>query len=303
MADFSLEAAGQWGEVGRIKNEVKSAFWAVFIYKMDLSTVTVGKKLTVINQYIMLIKVKYMDIYLLKKLGFSDKSAQVYLALLRLGPSSVRKLAEECGLNRGTTYDALKWLKEQGVVNYYHTDTKQTFVAEDPEKLQAMASAQEKTLKEIKINLNKLIPELQALHHKGGARPVARYFEQSEIPRILQDVIDICADDEEQMYRIYSTAGIREHLYDGFDTFSDVRIAKGIGVKVIAIGAGGELRGLDERKWLKAEIVTPTYIMIYPGKTAYISLNAKKELVGVVIENEGVYETQKRIFDSLWEKL
>jgi len=244
-----------------------------------------------------------MDISLLKKLGFSDKSATVYLALLRLGPSSVRALAEECGLNRGTTYDALKWLQEQGVVNYYHQDTKQTFVAEDPGKLHQMVRDQERELQTVDQKLDKLIPELQALHDRGGERPVARYFARSEIAQILQDVIETCADDGEQMYRIYSTAGIREHLYEGFDTFSDVRIAKGIGVKVIAIGAGGELRGLDERKWLPEAIATPTYIIIYPGKTAYISLNAKKELVGVVIENEGVYETQKRIFDSLWQKL
>lgn len=132
---------------------------------------------------------------------------------------------------------------------------------------------------------------------------MARYYERSEIPQILQDVIDTCEKDEEGMYRIYSTAGIREHLYDGFDTFSDVRISKGISVKVIALGVGGELRGLDERKWLSAAGKTPTYIIIYPGKTAYISFNAKQELVGVVIENQGVYETQKSIFDSLWNKL
>ena len=92
-------------------------------------------------------------------------------------------------------------------------------------------------------------------------------------------------------------------MYDDFPSFSDVRVAKGINVKVIAIGKGGELRGMDERKWLDLESETPTYIIIYPGKTAYISLNAKKEPVGVVIENDGVYETQKGIFDQLWKTL
>jgi hypothetical protein len=66
---------------------------------------------------------------------------------------------------------------------------------------------------------------------------------------------------------------------------------------------GGELRGLDERRWLKRESPTPTYIIVYPGKVASISLNGRGELIGVVIENEGVYETQKIIFDELWEKL
>ena|SRR3989339_61070 len=253
---------------------------------------------------------------LLNKLGFSDKSAKLYLALLQLGPSSVRKLAEFCELNRGTTYDTLKWLQERGVVTFYQKQTKQYFVAENPEKLLNLAKNQEEELKEAQKRISKAIPELQALYNKGGERPVARYYEKDEISKILQDVLDTCEETGEMVYRIYSAEGIREYLYDSFDTFSDVRIAKGIAVKVIAMGKGGELRGLDERKWLKVtrdphltspykgeEYINNTYIILYPGKTAYVSLNAKKEPIGVVIENDGVFETQKIIFDNLWKTL
>ena len=132
---------------------------------------------------------------------------------------------------------------------------------------------------------------------------MARYVEKAQISSILQDVLDTCADDPEQMYRIYSAENIREDLYDGFPTFSDVRVARGIRVRVIALGKGGELRGLDERKWLPIEKSTPTYIIIYPGKTAYISLTAQGEPMGVVIENAGVYETQRVIFDEFWASL
>ncbi len=263
-----------------------------------------------------------MNIEILKKLGFSDKYAKVYLALIQLGPSSVRKLAEFVALNRGTTYDALKWLKAEGVVTFYQKDTKQYFVAEKPEKLLDMIKSREEELQETGKDIEKIIPELQALHSKGGDRPVARYFAKDELHHILEDVLDVCQQDEEQMYRIYSAEGVREFLYENFPTFSDVRIAKGINVKVIAIGEGGELRGLDERKWLDpsnpahaslAEVSSPkrggssdvfaTYIILYPGKSAYISLDAKGDPVGVVIENGGVYETQKLIFDKLWKSL
>ena len=70
-----------------------------------------------------------MNINYLKKLGFSDKVAKVYLGLLLLGPSSVRTLAEHVEYNRGTTYDALKWLQEEGVVSFFKKDSKQHFVA------------------------------------------------------------------------------------------------------------------------------------------------------------------------------
>jgi len=275
----------------------------------------------------MLYLAKNMQVDIFKKLGFNDKNAKIYLALLRLGPSSVRKLAESCELNRGTTYDSLKWLKDQGVVSFYQKDTKQYFVAEKPEKLLDIIRYREEELQETGKDIEKMIPELQALHNKGGERPVARYYGKDELHLILEDVIGTCEHAEIKEYRIYSAEGVRKFLYEDFPTFSDVRISKGIEVKVIAIGDGGELRGLDERKWLslsgdkkkdenfnrnpsqpplqgEANYNTlGTYILIYPGKTAYISLNAKNEPVGVVIKNDGVYETQKLIFDNLWNNL
>lgn len=244
-----------------------------------------------------------MDINLLKKLGFSDKSAKIYLALLSLGPSSVRKLAEKCDLNRGTTYDALKWLKDKGVVNFYNQDTKQTFVAEDPKKLHNIVREDKEILDTVDRRLEKIVPELQALFNKGGERPVAKYYAQDELVNILQDVLNTCEESEDKSYYIYSAEGVRQYLYENWPTFSDARIAKSISVKVIAIGQGGETRGLDERKYLSAKSETPTYIIIYSGKTAYISLDAKGEPVGVVIENDGVYQTQKLIFNSLWNNL
>lgn len=244
-----------------------------------------------------------MKIDLLKKIGFSDKTAQVYLGLIKLGPSSVRNLAEFCGLNRGSTYDALKWLEERSLVSFYEKEAKQHFVAEPPERLQALMSQEQSELATAGRELEKHIPELEALYNRGGGRPVARYFDQNELSIILNDILETCAESEEKMYRVYSTEGIRDLLYQDFSTFSDARIGKGIAVRVIALGAGGALRGLDERKWLEVKDTTPTYIIIYPGKTAYISLNAAHEAVGVVIENDGIFQTQKQVFDSLWERL
>lgn len=148
-----------------------------------------------------------------------------------------------------------------------------------------------------------MLPELRSIYNKGGERPVARYYEGDDIHKILEDVLSACEQNGETEYRVYSTAGVREHLYRGFETFSDVRVAKGLAVKAVAIGEGGELRGLDERKWLDISYHSPTYIIIYSGKTAYISLNAKGEPVGVVIDNQGVHEMMKGVFEELWKKL
>jgi hypothetical protein len=190
-----------------------------------------------------------------------------------------------------------------GLVSFYEKETKQFFVAEDPGKLHELLNKQSLKLKEAEHELSSVVAELKSIHDRGGQRPVARYYEKGEIREILESVLDICERTGDMEYRVYSDANIREYLYEGFETFSDARVAKNIAVKAIAIGSGGELRGLDERKWLKVKNSVPTYILIYPGNTAYISLNSQGDLVGVVIENEGVCQTQKNIFDSLWQKL
>ena len=123
---------------------------------------------------------------MLKKIGFSDKSAQIYMALLQLGPSSVRSLADHCALNRGTTYDSLKWMQEQGIVSFYHEDAKQHFVAESPEKLLRLIEVQTHDLEEAGHAIGRSIPELTALYHKGGERPVARYVGKDELKAILE---------------------------------------------------------------------------------------------------------------------
>lgn len=244
-----------------------------------------------------------MDINTFKKLGFSDKQTKVYLALLSLGPSSVRNLAKKAELNRGMVYDAIKVLRDRGLVGFYEKDTKQYFVAEDPTKLHAIVAEQLNDLKQVDKGLKEIVGELKSVYDRGGMRPVARYYEKGEIREILEDVLEQCEKTGEMEYRVYSDANLREYLYEGFASFSDARVAKGINVKAIAIGGGGELRGLDERKWLTIKSATPTYTIIYPGKAAYISLDAQGELVGVTIENEGVFDTQKKIFDELWNRL
>lgn len=265
-----------------------------------INCIIVEKKLTVIfGKYIL----QYMNTELFKKLGFSDKSAVVYITLLQQGPSSVREIADASGINRGSVYDALKWLQDEEVVTYYKTDTKQQFVAEHPQKLIDLLHMRQISLGRTERELKRMIPELVALRDSGTERPVARYYDQSELRAILEDVLETCEQTGEQLYRIYSAAGIREYLYDDFPSFSDARIAKGISVRVISLGDGGETRGLDARKWLGQTPEKPTYIIIYPGKTAYISRDEHNTPVGVLIENAGVASTQAILFDTLWDTL
>ena len=82
------------------------------------------------------------------------------------------------------------------------------------------------------------------------------------------------------------------------------RVQRGIRVRVIAIGEGGDEAELAERKWLPAGSGTnASYIAIYPPKIAIITLAQKNYPVVIVIESPAIASTQQLMFDTLWSLL
>lgn len=240
----------------------------------------------------------------LKKIGLSEKEIKVFLTCVRLGPSPVRKIAEQAGINRGTAYDILRALINLGLVSYYQQDKHQYFMAEDPARLTETLAKKQEELKIVKEEIAEIIPQLKSIYDKAGAKPVAKYYEGlAGIKIILRDVISAAAKSEKKEYQVFSSSTIKNVLYQAYKDFSEDRILAGIKVKVISIGPGGETRGLDERKWLTRKESAPTYTLIYGGKIAMISVDNNNNPLGVIIEDNNIYRTQKMIFEFIWEKL
>lgn len=240
-----------------------------------------------------------MNEKILQKIGLSDKEIKIYLSSLRLGPSSVRRIADDSGINRGTTYDILKSLMELGLVSYFHQDKKQYFIAEDPSRLKEAINKKKSELESVANEVDEIIPQLKSIHDNAHEKPVVKYYEGDEgVKSILEDVLS-----SGQEYYAYSSSTIKKYLYEVYPKFSEERIKQGVNVKVISIGPGGETRGLDSRKWLTKKESAPTYTLIYGGKVAMISVDSNEKPIGVLIEDENIYQTQKMIFEFTWSKL
>lgn len=241
---------------------------------------------------------------LLNKIGFSKKEINVYIALLNNGPSSVRQIAQKSGVNRGTTYDILKSLMGKGLVSYFHKEKNQYFLAEDPEKLKNLLSDEIEILNNSKKDLDNIMPELKSIYNQPAKKPVVKYYEGSiGIKSILEDVLEVMSEQAEKMYYVYSASDVRKHLYKGFPNFAKERVKNKIRCKVIAVGSGGELWGMDERKWISKSEGSPTYMIIYADKMAMISLNEDKKSMGLIIADQGIFQTNKMIFEHIWKTL
>lgn len=248
--------------------------------------------------------VNNMPKQLLEKLGLNSKEAEIYLSLLSSGPASIRQIATETEINRGTVYEALKKLMKRGLICRSESKSRKQFIAEDPDMLKHLFRDERRKLVTLRKELIKSLPVLQGMKFQSSHRPTIRIYEGTAGTRfILEDVLKTMAGEGEKEYYVYSSADIRKYLYKDFTSFYDRRIAAKIKTKAIAIGAGGELHGLDERRWLTKNNASPTYVIIYGDKVAMISLGERKAPISILIEDEALAQTQKMIFESLWKFL
>jgi HTH-type transcriptional regulator, sugar sensing transcriptional regulator len=240
----------------------------------------------------------------LNLLGIKEKDMKVYLALLKLGTAPLRRIADEAGVHRATTYDALKRLMAVKLVSYLNAKSHRYFTAEDPKRIRALATQREVALQEAREEIDQVIPQMKQRLDWAKYRPVVRYYEgENGVKEILEDVLLHTKKAQKKTYRVYSSSAIRDLIAQAWPGFLKKRIRQGIHVRAVSIGTGGRTAGLDERKWLSEEVAAPTYTFLYAGKIAHVSLDEKKQLYGVVMEDDAIYQTQKRIFDQLWKRI
>lgn len=243
---------------------------------------------------------------LLKSLQVPQNEAVTYVALLNLESISIRKIAAETGINRGTTYDALKRLVELGLVSVRRTGKREQYAAESPEKIYDIIRDRRRDLADITAEAKRIVPDMLALQAGQQGRPKVQYYEGTTgISTILKDVLVTCRQLDKPQYYAYSSSQVRQYLYEKYPQFTERRVAEGIKVKVIAVGEGGEVAAKSERRWLPdpPQGGISSYTLVYGNKLATISLTSSLVPYGVVIEDAGAAAMQRLLFETLWKSL
>lgn len=241
----------------------------------------------------------------LSELGLDRRQVQIYQSLHKLGPASIRDVAAEAGINRGSTYETLKQLVTKGLVSYFPKGRRRVFQAEDPERLLSLGESKQQALAQAMEELRKdIIPSLKQARPEFSPGNVRFYEGDDGVELVLRDILNSTARNAEKGYAVISTKTLRQHLYRPFPNFTRQRVQKGIRVRVIAVGEGGDDAELAERKWLPASADTDaSYIAIYPPKVAMITLADRNYPVVVIIDSAAIASTQQLLFNTLWQLL
>lgn len=241
----------------------------------------------------------------LAQLGLDRRQVRIYRALHKLGPAPIRDVAAEAGVNRGSTYETLKHLVTMGLVSYLPRGRRRVFQAEDPERLLSLGEDKQQALNQAMEELRRdIIPALKQSRTEFMPGNVRFYEGDDGVELVLRDILDSTAKAGDKCYAVISTKTLREHLYRPFPNFTRTRVQRGIRVRVIAVGEGGDDAELAERKWLPAGAGTDaSYIAIYPPKVAMITLADRNYPVVVIIDSAAIASTQQLLFNTLWDLL
>jgi HTH-type transcriptional regulator, sugar sensing transcriptional regulator len=246
----------------------------------------------------------------LEKLGLSEKEANVYLAAIQTGPSSVQKIAQKSKVNRATTYVIIESLMEMGMMSTYDEGKKTFYTAEKPHRLIEYFSQKEEELHEKIDKLKKIVPELNLLYNDFSDKPKVRYFEGIEgLKTVYNDFVD-SLDENETIYIFLP--------YDEFDSSvlknslkgaRQRRVAKNIDTKIIYTSKDGrkmdyEITGKREKK--ECLFVPFEKYPFRGGMNVYgnriFMIDYLGKLGGVVIENKTLAEMLRNMFKIIWDK-
>jgi len=236
----------------------------------------------------------------LKQVGLNEKQAKIYLAALELGETTIKEIAKKAEIKRTTIYDLLSEMLENGLIRQTVRGVKKKFIASSPEELQLIVQKREALLSQI-------MPTLNSMSNVGNVKPKIRFYEgRAGLMEIYQDtlkysseILAFASDDSAKVLRMdWATRYIRQRVnkkiyYKGIIAQSTL-IEKEFATKNQA-----QLRStkmIDSKKY-----PISNEIMMYGHQK--IAIISAKDAMGIIIESAEIYQTQKSIFELLWDNL
>lgn len=239
----------------------------------------------------------------LTKLGLSQKEIDVYLTSLQLGPSTITEISKKSSIKRPTCYLVIESLLKRGLVSIVRRHAKNLYAAERPRKILSLLKAQER-------ELEKSLPELEALYNSPKYKPKVVVYEGIEGIRTIYDEIYSSLSKNEEVVFITSISDLVKHDPVSIDLFTD-RLARVKKFKIRELNMKDELclkyieenknkRGPDHHiKLSNSKFPFYNDTVLYGNKVVFFSL--KKEIFATAIESEEISTTVKSLFEMAWQ--
>lgn len=238
----------------------------------------------------------------LKELGLDTRETKVYTTLLSLGKATVLTIAGKSSIKRSTVYDVLERLREQDLVLKIPHAKKQLFMARDPREFV------EKVKRKADV-ADSILPSLLALTHNEGK---ANIFYYEGLDGLIESHVFLMKEQRDKElvgFFAYSPdtlprrfANVVEKTFTGLGDagvhirgiFPDHPSARRFEDFTNAKGYTWEAEFIDIKKYKSL-----TSFMVYGD---VVLITSRQMSQNIIIENADIADTQRQVFNLLWEK-
>ncbi|MDO8617769.1 MAG: helix-turn-helix domain-containing protein [Candidatus Uhrbacteria bacterium] len=237
----------------------------------------------------------------LMELGLGQKEADVYLAMLQLGPSSVQEIADASAINRSTIYPVIDELQHRGLASTFEKGKKVLFAAENPQRLVSLVVHEFSHIEAKRNQLEISLPKLLAVFNTRNDKPRVRFFEGEEA---LEAVRDEVHESRDAIWEVYA---VNERLIHIANTKGKERIERNrraIGGRALMAIKPGCMPpyfdiGRHEARVMNYEQYPFSGDIAMTGNHLYV-VSMEDPIMGIVVESKEMTSVFRALFEAAW---
>ncbi len=246
-----------------------------------------------------------MDEQLFEKLGLTKGEIKVYLALNRLGESTIGPITNESKVTKSKIYDILEKLIEKGLVGYITKSGTKHFTTNDPHMILEYLSKKEDELNKTKEDVIQIIPELMKQRSTSSKKRVAEMYEGVQgLKAIREELMNSFKPNETLL--VLGAPKIANERWEGWLLDFHRKRRKNKITMNILYDEDAKKYG-DKRE--KMKLTNVRYLKKVSSSMSWIDIFPDAVLFGIVLENpiafvvrdKDLAKSFKSYFDILWK--
>jgi len=244
----------------------------------------------------------------LLQLGMTSRESEVYLSALQNTDSSIISIAENTELSRGTVFDIVERLKNNGYLAEVKRGKKRRIVVENPTNtFYSLLDVQHDRLSKSKKTVEELLPLVKSITAESDFKPQLRvYTGEAGFKKVWDEILSFGGKNFLSIARIETFV-----KFVGEKFLQDIQERKiKAGISSRAINENSELAikmyNADKKYNRETRLAPkgfefPSSEIIFGDKIAMFS--TREENIIVVIESKDFAQTHKVYFEMMWKFL
>lgn len=245
---------------------------------------------------------------ILTSLGLTKSETVVYFLLLQKGFKSIPEISKESKLPRSTVVLSVETLVKEGLIRYYISGKRKNYLANEPKDILNLFSKLENDINLKKIEVNKIIPELESLYYvkPGQEAGVEKLNGEAGFRKAYEMTLN--QKDGGEILRFGVSVNKFSFFNDYLEEYVQKKNKKNIKTKLLIPKDDKGLyldvkknddKDLRETRFLDDKKYNPQgNVAIWENNVSFISWD--KEFHITIIKDKNFADMMRMIFNSIW---